>query len=188
MSRILLVEDNELSRDMLSRRLTRRGYEVLTAFFLEAGFLGVMLFGMGRVGPRLHFTATLLVAVGTLFSAFWIISANSWMHTPGGYAINDVGQFVPVDWWAIIFNASFPYRLVHTVLAAYLTTALVVGAVGAWHLMRDKINEGARVMFTMAMGMMMLPPTSISLPFKILFFVLIDGWNLLVGSLVRSFY
>ncbi|HEX2528983.1 MAG TPA: cytochrome ubiquinol oxidase subunit I [Geminicoccus sp.] len=128
-------------------------YEVLTAFFLEAGFLGVMLFGMNRVGKGLHYTATLAVAFGTFFSAFWILSANSWMHTPGGYSINDVGQFVPEDWWAIVFNASFPYRLVHTVLAAYLTTALVVGAVGAFHLLRDKINEGARVMFTMAMGM-----------------------------------
>ena len=112
-------------------------YEVLTAFFLEAGFLGVMLFGMNRVGRGLHFTATLLVAVGTFISAFWILSANSWMQTPAGYAINADGQFVPADWLAIIFNPSFPYRLVHTVLAAYLTTALVVGAVGAWHLLRD---------------------------------------------------
>ncbi len=128
-------------------------YEVLTAFFLEAGFLGVMLFGMNRVGKGLHYTATLAVALGTFISAFWILSVNSWMQTPGGYAFNDVGQFIPVDWWAIIFNASFPYRLAHTVMAAYLTTALVVGAVGAFHLLRDRINEGARVMFTMAMGM-----------------------------------
>jgi cytochrome d ubiquinol oxidase subunit I len=77
------------------------GYEVLSAFFLEAGFLGVMLFGLNKVGPRLHFLATLMVAVGTLFSAFWILSVNSWMHTPAGYAMNDVGQFVPVDWWAV---------------------------------------------------------------------------------------
>jgi cytochrome d ubiquinol oxidase subunit I len=128
-------------------------YEVLTAFFLEAGFLGVMLFGMNRVGRTLHFVATLAVAVGTLFSAFWILSANSWMHTPAGFAVNAGGQFVPVDWWAIIFNPSFPYRLVHTVFAAYLTTALVVGAVGAWHLLRERTNEGARTMFSMAMGM-----------------------------------
>ena len=128
-------------------------YEVLTAFFLEAGFLGVMLFGMNRVGKGLHFTATLAVAVGTFISAFWILSANSWMQTPAGYAINAGGQFVPVDWWAIIFNPSFPYRLVHTVFGAYLTTALVVGAVGAWHLLRERDNEGARVMFSMAMGM-----------------------------------
>lgn len=128
-------------------------YEVLTAFFLEAGFLGVMLFGMNRVGRGLHFFATLAVAVGTFISAFWILSANSWMHTPAGYATNANGQFVPADWLAIIFNPSFPYRLVHTVFAAYLTTALVVGAVGAWHLLRERTNEGARVMFSMAMGM-----------------------------------
>jgi cytochrome d ubiquinol oxidase subunit I len=128
-------------------------YEVMTAFFLEAGFLGVMLFGMNRVGPRLHFLATLAVAIGTFISAFWILSANSWMQTPAGYAINDVGQFVPVDWWKIVFNPSFPYRLAHTVLAAYLTTALIVGAVGAWHLLRNSTNREARLMFSMAMGM-----------------------------------
>ena len=128
-------------------------YEVLTAFFLEAGFLGIMLFGMNRVGKGLHFTATLAVAVGTFISAFWILSANSWMQTPVGHAVNAAGQFVPEDWWTIIFNPSFPYRLVHTVFAAYLTTALVVGGVAAWHLLRDRDNEGARVMFSMAMGM-----------------------------------
>ncbi|MEM9027246.1 MAG: cytochrome ubiquinol oxidase subunit I [Pseudomonadota bacterium] len=129
------------------------GYEVLSAFFLEAGFLGVMLFGMDRVGKKLHFFATLMVAFGTFFSAFWILSVNSWMQTPAGYAINEVGQFVPENWFEIVFNPSFPYRLVHMVLAAYLTTALVVGAVGAWHLIRDKRNESARVMFSMAMWM-----------------------------------
>jgi cytochrome bd ubiquinol oxidase subunit I len=129
------------------------GYEVLSAFFLEAGFLGVMLFGMERVGKRLHFFATLMVAAGTLMSAFWILSANSWMHTPAGYATNAAGQFVATDWWAVIFNPSFPYRLVHMVLAAYLTTAFVVGAVGAFHLLGDRANEGARVMFSMAMWM-----------------------------------
>ncbi|MBI2741912.1 MAG: cytochrome ubiquinol oxidase subunit I [Rhodospirillales bacterium] len=128
-------------------------YEVLTAFFLEAGFLGVMLFGMNRVGKTLHFVATLAVAVGTFISAFWILSANSWMQTPAGYTIAASGQFQPADWLAIIFNPSFPYRLVHTVFAAYLTTALVVGAVGAWHLLRERANEGARTMFSMAMGM-----------------------------------
>lgn len=128
-------------------------YEVLTAFFLEAGFLGVMLFGLNRVGQRLHFTATLMVAIGTLFSAFWILSANSWMQTPAGFAVNSAGQFVPADWWKLIFNPSFPYRLVHMVLAAYLTTAFVVGAVGAWHLLRDSSREGPRVMFSMAMWM-----------------------------------
>lgn len=132
------------------------GYEVLSAFFLEAGFLGVMLFGRQKVGPRLHFFATLMVAIGTLGSAFWILSVNSWMQTPQGHAINAVGQFVPVDWWAIVFNPSFPYRLVHMVLAAYLTTALVVGAVGGWHLLRDRANQGARRMFSMAMGMLIV--------------------------------
>lgn len=129
------------------------GYEVLSAFFLEAGFLGVMLFGLKRVGPGLHFMATLMVAVGTLFSAFWILSVNSWMHTPAGYAMNEAGQFVPADWWAIVFNPSFPYRLVHMVLAAYLTTAFVVGGVGAWHLLRDSHNGPARVMMSMALWM-----------------------------------
>jgi cytochrome d ubiquinol oxidase subunit I len=115
-----------------------------------------MLFGMTRVGKGLHYAATLAVAIGTLFSAFWILSANSWMQTPVGYSMNDAGQFVPEDWWNIIFNPSFPYRLVHTVFGAYLTTALVVGAVGAWHLLRDRANEGARVMFSMAMGMIIV--------------------------------
>lgn len=129
-------------------------YEVLTAFFLEAGFLGVMLFGMQKVGKRLHFVATCAVAVGTLISAFWILSANSWMQTPVGYAINDVGQFVPAaPWHEIIFNPSFPYRLIHTVIAAFLTTSLIVGAVGAWHLLKDRTNQGARTMFSMAMWM-----------------------------------
>ncbi|MGO3929752.1 cytochrome ubiquinol oxidase subunit I [Rhodopseudomonas pseudopalustris] len=131
-------------------------YEVLTAFFLEAGFLGVMLFGLNRVGPKLHFFATLMVAIGTLMSAFWILSANSWMHTPAGFAVNDAGQFVATDWWALIFNPSFPYRLLHMVLAAYLTTALVVGAVGAYHLLRDQLRTGPRVMFSMAMWMIAL--------------------------------
>ena len=128
-------------------------YEVLTAFFLESGFLGVMLFGLKRVGPRLHFLATVMVAIGTLISAFWILSSNSWMQTPAGYAVNADGQFVAADWLKVIFNPSFPFRLVHMVLAAYLTTALVVGAVGAYHLLRDQHLAGPRVMFSMAMWM-----------------------------------
>ncbi|PIW26792.1 MAG: cytochrome ubiquinol oxidase subunit I [Rhodospirillales bacterium CG15_BIG_FIL_POST_REV_8_21_14_020_66_15] len=132
------------------------GYEVLSAFFLEAGFLGVMLFGFDRVGRRLHFFATLMVAAGTLFSAFWILSVNSWMQTPQGHDVNEVGQFVPADWWEVIFNPSFPYRLVHMVLAAYLTTAFVVGGVGAWHLLRDNRDRGARIMFSMAMWMALI--------------------------------
>jgi len=128
-------------------------YEVLTAFFLEAGFLGVMLFGLERVGHKLHFIATLMVAVGTLISTFWILAANSWMQTPSGYAVNAAGQFIAADWLKVILNPSFPYRLVHMVLAAYLTTALVVGAVGAFHLLRDSELAGPRVMFSMAMWM-----------------------------------
>ena len=129
-------------------------YEVLTAFFLEAGFLGIMLFGRERVGPTLHMISTLMVAVGTAISATWILSVNSWMHTPQGYSINEVGQFVPEDWWAIIFNPSFPYRLAHTLTAAYLTTAFIVGGVGAWHLLKRRSdNKGVRTMFSMAMWM-----------------------------------
>ncbi|KQT88002.1 cytochrome ubiquinol oxidase subunit I [Aurantimonas sp. Leaf443] len=128
-------------------------YEVLSAFFLEAGFLGIMLFGQKKVGLVLHFLATAIVALGTFFSAFWILSVNSWMHTPAGYGINEVGQFIPLDWWAIVFNPSFPYRLVHMVLAAYLTTAFIVGAVGAFHLLRNRHNGQARIMFSMALWM-----------------------------------
>lgn len=129
------------------------GYEVLSAFFLEAGFLGIMLFGLKRVGETLHFIATAMVALGTFMSAFWILSVNSWMQTPAGYAINAAGQFVVTDWVAVIFNPSFPYRLVHMLLAAYLTTAFVVGGVGAWHLLKGHGNPGAKTMFSMAMWM-----------------------------------
>jgi cytochrome bd ubiquinol oxidase subunit I len=129
-------------------------YEVLSAFFLEAGFLGVMLFGANKVGPKLHFFATCMVALGTLLSATWILAANSWMQTPAGWTINAAGQFVPKgSWLAIIFNPSFPYRFVHTVIAAYLTTSLAVGGVGAWHLLRDRTQPAARTMFSMAMWM-----------------------------------
>jgi len=131
-------------------------YEVLSAFFLEAGFLGIMLFGRERVGNRLHMFATAMVAFGTLMSATWILSVNSWMQTPAGYGINELGQFVPEDWWAIVFNASFPYRLVHMVLAAFLSTALVVGGVGGLHLLRDKTDVHARRMFSMAMWMLIV--------------------------------
>ena len=129
------------------------GYEVLSAFFLEAGFLGVMLFGMNKVGEKLHFFATLMVSIGTLCSAFWILSVNSWMQTPAGYGINDVGQFIVEDWFQVIFNPSFPYRLTHMTLAAFLSTAFLVGGVGAWHLLKDNHNSSARLMFSMAMWM-----------------------------------
>ena len=131
-------------------------YEVMSAFFLEAGFLGVMLFGLERVGKKLHYIATLAVAVGTFISAFWILSANSWMQTPQGYLINDQGQFVPKDWLEVIFNPSFPYRLVHMVFAAYLTTALAVGAVAAFHLLRGHKTAATKTMFSMAMGMVVV--------------------------------
>ena len=131
-------------------------YEVLSAFFLEAGFLGIMLFGRERVGEKLHMFATAMVAFGTLMSATWILSVNSWMQTPAGFSVNEVGQFVPEDWWQIVFNPSFPYRLTHMVLAAFLTTALVVGAVGALHLLRNNSDKEARRMFSMAMWMAVL--------------------------------
>ncbi|HET8819345.1 MAG TPA: cytochrome ubiquinol oxidase subunit I [Xanthomonadaceae bacterium] len=121
-------------------------YEVLTAFFLEATFLGVMLFGWRKVSDRLHFFATCMVALGTLLSTFWIISANSWMQTPQGHAIDANGFFVPVDWWAIIFNPSFPYRLAHMVLAAFITTCFVIGGVSAWYLRGGVHVEAAKRM------------------------------------------
>jgi cytochrome d ubiquinol oxidase subunit I len=127
-------------------------YEVLTAFFLEAGFLGIMLFGWNKVGRGLHFFATCMVALGTLISTFWILSANSWMQTPQGYAIVN-GRFEPADWLKIVFNPSFPYRLVHMTLAAFLCTAFTVGAVGAWHLLRGRRDPAVRRMFSMAMWM-----------------------------------
>lgn len=127
-------------------------YEVLTAFFLEAGFLGVMLFGWNRVGPGLHFLATLMVAAGTLISATWIIASNSWMQTPQGFAIVG-GRVVPTHWLKVIFNPSFPFRLVHMTLAAYLSTALVVAAAGAFHLLFRAHTPAIRKMFSMAMWM-----------------------------------
>ena len=129
-------------------------YEVLTAFFLEAGFLGVMLFGWNRVGAALHMFATGMVALGTLISATWIIASNSWMQTPQGYEIVD-GRVVPVDWLKVIFNPSFPFRLVHMTLAAYLATALFVGAAAAWHLLRGNGNPAVRRMLSMAMWMVL---------------------------------
>jgi cytochrome d ubiquinol oxidase subunit I len=130
-------------------------YEVLTAFFLEAGFLGVMLFGWNRVGPALHFLATIMVSTGTLLSACWILASNSWMQTPRGYEILD-GRIVPVDWFQVIFNPSFPYRLTHMAVAAYLTVALIVGASGAWHILRGRDSRRVRTMFSMAMWMILV--------------------------------
>jgi cytochrome bd ubiquinol oxidase subunit I len=110
-------------------------YEVITAFFLEAAFLGIMLFGWEKVGDRLHFFATCMVALGTLISAFWILSANSWMQTPDGFAIEN-GKAVPVDWFKVVFNPSFPLRYAHMVMGCYLTTAFAVAGMSAWMLLR----------------------------------------------------
>lgn len=130
-------------------------YEVLTAFFLEAGFLGVMLFGWNKVGPGLHFFATIMVAIGTLISATWILASNSWMQTPQGFEILD-GRVVPVDWLKVIFNPSFPYRLAHMTIAAFLATALFVGASGAWHVLRGRATPAVRTMFSMALWMVLI--------------------------------
>jgi cytochrome d ubiquinol oxidase subunit I len=129
-------------------------YEVLTAFFLEAGFLGVMLFGWKRVGPGLHFLATAMVALGTLVSATWILASNSWMQTPQGYTMV-AGRVVPTDWVAVIFNPSFPFHLAHMVIAAYLATALLVGASGAWHLLKGRDDPAIRTMTSMAFWMLL---------------------------------
>jgi cytochrome d ubiquinol oxidase subunit I len=130
-------------------------YEVLTAFFLEAGFLGVMLFGWARVGPGIHFFSTLMVAIGTLISTTWILASNSWMHTPQGIEIIN-GRVVPIDWFAIIFNPSFPYRLIHMVLAAYLATALIVVSTAAWQILNEKNNQQIRKMLSMGLWMILL--------------------------------
>jgi len=129
------------------------GYEVLTAFFLEASFLGVMLFGWNRVSPKMHFASTVIVAVGTLISAFWILSANSWLQTPQGFRIGTDGLLYPTGWLQVIFNPSFPYRFVHMITAAYLTTAFTVAGIGAFYLWRRRHEAQARVMFGMAMIM-----------------------------------
>lgn len=126
------------------------GFEVLTAFFLEASFLGIMLFGWNKVSPKMHFSATCIVALGTLISSFWILSANSWMQTPQGFNIGPDGRLYATDWLKVIFNPSFPYRLVHMVIAAYLSTAFVVGGVGAFYLWKKRHLSQARVMLGMA--------------------------------------
>ncbi len=130
-------------------------YEVLTAFFLEAGFFGVMLFGWNRVGRRLHFFATCMVALGTIFSTFWILASNSWMQTPQGFIIqNDV--VIPTDWFKIIFNPSFPYRLFHMTIAAFLASAFLVSASGAWHLLKGNNSPAIRRMFSMGLWMALI--------------------------------
>ncbi|MCI3951718.1 MAG: hypothetical protein K0R53_1215 [Burkholderiales bacterium] len=126
------------------------GYEGLTAFFLEAAFLGVLLFGRKLVPPWAHFASAVIVALGTLFSAFWILAANSWMQTPAGFEFVD-GRFVPKDWVAAIFNPSFPYRFTHTVVAVYLTTAFTVIGVAAWYLRHNRYAEESRLMIMMGL-------------------------------------
>jgi len=128
-------------------------YEGLTAFFLEAAFLGVLLFGRTLVPPWAHFTAALMVALGTLLSSFWILAANSWMQTPVGYTLSN-GLFLPSSWSAIIFNPSFPYRFAHTVVACYITTGFVVVGVAAYYLLRERFVREARVMLSMTLWLL----------------------------------
>ncbi|WP_350306604.1 cytochrome ubiquinol oxidase subunit I [Photorhabdus viridis] len=130
-------------------------YEVLTAFFLEAGFLGVMLFGWSRVGEKLHFFATCMVALGTLISTFWILASNSWMQTPQGHEIIN-NQVVPIDWLAVIFNPSFPYRLAHMCTAAFLASAFFVAASAAWHLLKGNDSTAMKKMLSMSMWMILI--------------------------------
>src|SRR6185503_16314219 len=117
-------------------------YEVLTAFFLEATFLGVMLFGMKRVPDWLHILASMLVAFGTTVSAFWILALNSWMQTPAGHVLAD-GQWIAQDWLRVIFNPSFPYRLAHMLVASGLTASFVVAGLSAWRLLHAGSDRGA---------------------------------------------
>lgn len=129
-------------------------YEVMTAFFLEAGFLGIMLFGWEKVGAKPHFAATLLVAIGTLISTFWILASNSWMQTPQGFRIEN-GHVVPVDWLAVIFNPSFPYRLAHMTMAAFIVAAWVVAATGGWHLLHGRRDPQVKTMYSMALWLLL---------------------------------
>jgi cytochrome bd ubiquinol oxidase subunit I len=128
------------------------GYEVLTAFFLEAGFLGIMLFGLERVGPRLHFLATCMVSLGTLISMFWILAANSWLQTPAGYTLVD-GKFEVASWPAVILNPSFPYRLAHMATAAFLSTGVAVAGISAWYLLGNRHRAFAERGFSLATWM-----------------------------------
>jgi len=135
------------------------GYEVLTAFFLEATFLGVMLFGHGRVGERMHLAATFLVAFGTSMSAFWILSLNSWMQTPAGYRIAADGTFHVESWLQVVFNPSFPYRLTHMLLASGLTVAFLIAGVSAWQLLRGKANRSTpkALRTALTLGALLIP-------------------------------
>lgn len=130
-------------------------YEVMTAFFLEAGFLGIMLFGWNKVGPKAHFGATLMVAIGTLISTFWILASNSWMQTPQGFRIEG-DHVVPVSWFKIIFNPSFPYRLAHMAIAAFIVAGLVVAASGAYHLLKGRRDPAIKTMFSMSLWLLLV--------------------------------
>jgi cytochrome d ubiquinol oxidase subunit I len=143
---------SDTTANVLARLLA---YEGLTAFFLEASFLGVLLFGRKLVPPWLHFFAGLMVAAGTLFSTFWILSVNSWMQTPAGFHVEN-GRFFPNDWWKVIFNPAFPYRYVHNVTAFYITTGFVVLGVGAWLLQRGRSQPEARLMMRMALNLLIV--------------------------------
>ena len=137
-------------------------YEVVTAFFLEAAFLGILLFGRDRVPRGMHFFAACMVALGTLISSFWILAANSWMQTPAGFEIRD-GRFFPTDWAAIVFNPSFPFRFMHMVTATFLTTSFVVAGISAWYLLKERFTAYSRISFSMAIGLI-----SILAPLQIL--------------------
>jgi cytochrome d ubiquinol oxidase subunit I len=149
---------SDTAGDILSPLL---GYEALTAFFLEAAFLGVLLFGRKLVPPWAHFLSALMVAGGTLFSSFWILAANSWMQTPAGFEIVD-GRFEPADWLAVIFNPSFPYRLLHTVTGFYVSTGFLVIGAAAWLIRGGRFVAEGRVMLSMTLWLL-----SLSVPLQI---------------------
>lgn len=133
-------------------------YEVLSAFFLEAGFLGVMLFGWDKVGPKLHYAANLLVMIGTTISAFWIMSANSWMQTPAGFDLVQ-GKYIVTNWWHVIFNPSFPVRYIHMLLAAYVTCSFVIAGISAWYLLQQRHIQFAKrcLSFVMVAAVILVP-------------------------------
>ncbi len=130
-------------------------YEVVTAFFLEATFLGILLFGRNRVPRPLHVASACIVAAGTVISAFWILAANSWMQTPTGF-LQENGRYFVESWWDVIFNPSFPYRLAHMLAATFLTTAFVVTGVSAWYLLKDRFHQHARLGMSMGLGLIIV--------------------------------
>lgn len=130
-------------------------YETITAFFLEAGFLGIMLFGWQRVPPFIHFMATLLVAIGTTISAFWILSANSWMQTPSGYVVEH-GQYIVGDWWQVVFNPSFIPRLIHMLIASYISSGFLIAAVSAYFLLKNKHVDIAKTSLSFCMACLLI--------------------------------